>query len=499
MSGGVEARAVSRPVGRRRRIWALVPAMILGLAALAPSSGSGPDYVASAIALTGDPVVAAAGDIACDPTNDHFNDGEGDSVTCRQQSTSNLLVNGGFSAILSLGDNQYYCGGYSAYQQSYDESWGRVKAATHPVVGNHEYLTSGGTGCDAANAMAAGYFRYFGAAAGQQGQGYYSYNVGSWHLVALNSNCGDIGGCTSGSPEYTWLAADLAAHPAACTLAYWHIPLFSSGGRAASNMRSIWAVLYGSGADVVLSGHDHIYERFKPQTSAGVLDTARGIRSFIVGTGGANHTSIESVAANSELRNASTYGILKLTLHSNSYDWRFVPEAGRTFSDSGTGQCHAAPPGPLTFIPTADSYIRQDRPSSNFGNSTSVLVDGSPQERSLFSFSVSGVGTSGVASAKLRIYALEGSSSGGGVRSVTGGWSESGVTWSNSPTVGSTSVATKGAVATGQWAEYDVTKLVTGDGTVSMAIVSANADGAQYGSREGTASQRPQLVVTPNP
>jgi hypothetical protein len=264
-------------------------------------------------------------------------------------------------------------------------------------------------------------------------------------------------------------------------------------------MRSIWALLYSKGVDVVLSGHDHIYERFAPQTSAGVLDNTYGIRSFIVGTGGANHTSIETVAANSQVRNASTYGVLKVTLHAGSYDWRFVPEAGKTFSDSGTGQCHAAPPGPVTFTPTADAYIRQDQPSTNFGSSTSLLVDGSPQERSLFTFSVTGIGTSGVASAKLRIYALDGSTSGGGVRTVTGGWSESTVTWSNSPTVGSTNVATKGAIATGQWAEYDVTKLVTGNGTVSMAIVSSNADGAQYGSREGVASQRPQLVVTPKP
>jgi hypothetical protein len=499
MRRGVDAAVQLRPSRGRRRAWSLVPAVVLVLAALAPSSGAGPGYVPNAEALTGDPVIAAAGDIACDPTSSHFNGGQGDSSTCRQEATSDLLVNGGFSAILSLGDNQYYCGGYSAFLQSYDESWGRVKAATRPVVGNHEYLTSGGTGCDATNAMAAGYFKYFGAAAGQQGKGYYSYNVGSWHLIALNSNCGDVGGCASGSAQYTWLAADLAAHPTACTLAYWHIPLFSSGGRDASNMRSIWALLYNSGADVVLSGHDHIYERFAPQTSAGVLDTTRGIRSFIVGTGGANHTSIETVAANSELRNASTYGILKLTLHAGSYDWRFVPEAGRSFSDSGTGQCHAAPAPPATFTPTADSYIRQDQPSTNFGTATSLLVDGSPQERSLFTFSVSGIGTSGVASAKLRIYALEGSSTGGGIRTVTGGWSESAVTWSNSPTIGSTNVATKGAVTTGQWAEYDVTQLVTGNGTVSMAIVSANADGAQYGSREGVASQRPQLVVTPKP
>jgi acid phosphatase type 7 len=493
---GEEVQPVTRGGRARRIIRGLGPALLIAATTVVPVGGAGLGL--SAAVGAGDPVVAAAGDIACDPANGHFFGGNGDASTCRQKATSDLLVNGGYSAVLSLGDNQYYCGGYSAFLQAYDPSWGRLKSVTHPVVGNHEYLTSGGTGCDPSNAAAAGYFKYFGSAAGQPGKGYYSFNVGAWHLIALNSNCGDIGGCSSGSPEYSWLASDLAAHPNFCTLAYWHIPLFSSGGRAASNMRSIWKLLYDNGTDVVLSGHDHIYERFAPQTSTGVLDNARGIREFIIGTGGANHTAIESVAANSQLRNATTYGIFKLTLHSTSYDWKFVPESGKTFTDSGTGQCHAGAAGALTFTPTADAYIRQDQASTNFGRGTSVQVDGSPQTRSLFSFSVSGVGTSGVASAKLRVYATEGSTSGGGVRSVTGSWSESSVTWGTSPTFGSTNVSTHGAVTAGQWIEYDVTSLVKGNGTVSMGIVSGNGDGASYVSREGTTSQRPQLVVTPN-
>jgi hypothetical protein len=294
----------------------------------------------SLVAGAGDPVIAAAGDIACDPTSSSFHGGSGSSSACRQRYTSDLLVNGGFAAVIALGDNQYYCGGYSAFQQAYDLSWGRVKSITHPAVGNHEYLTSGGTGCNSSNTGAAGYFKYFGAAAGDPTKGYYSLTIGAWHVVALNSNCSSAGGCGSTSPQYNWLKADLAAHPTACTLAYWHIPLYSSGGRASSNMRKLWQVLYDYNADLVLEGHDHTYERFAPQNALAGLDTARGLRSFIVGTGGANHTSFTTVAANSEVRNASTFGVLKLTLHATSYAWQFIPEAGKTFTDSGSASCH---------------------------------------------------------------------------------------------------------------------------------------------------------------
>ena len=252
---------------------------------------------------------------------------------------SDLLVGAGLAAVLPLGDNQYYCGGLPAFQQSYDPSWGRVLGITRPAVGNHEYLMDGGTGCDPSNAGASGYFNYFGARAGTPGQGYYSYDIGSWHIVALNSNCSDAGGCSASSPQGQWLANDLATHSNTCTLAYWHIPLFSSGGRANQNSRSFWQALYAAGADVVLNGHDHIYERFAAQNPSGQRDDSRGLREFIVGTGGANHTSIATVAANSEVRDTSTYGVLKLVLHPGSYDWQFVPEAGGTVTDAGTASC----------------------------------------------------------------------------------------------------------------------------------------------------------------
>ena len=329
-------------------------AILIALVCLSAAPGGLARDLRMALAAS-DPVIAAAGDIACDPASSSFNGGNGTSGACRQKYTSDMLVNGGFAAVLPLGDIQYYCGGYQAWLQSYDLSWGRVKSITRPAVGNHEYLTSGGTDCTSANAGAAGYFKYFGAAAGDPSQGYYSYNIGAWHLIALNSNCSSAGGCGSSSPQGLWLKADLEANPTLCTLAYWHIPVFSSGGRASSNARALWQILYDHNVELVLNGHDHIYERFAPQTSTGTLDNARGIRQFTVGTGGSNHTSLASIAANSLVRNADTFGILKLTLHSTSYDWQFVPEPGKTFTDSGTAQCFGPGQPGITATPSPTS------------------------------------------------------------------------------------------------------------------------------------------------
>lgn len=277
--------------------------------------------------------IAAAGDIACPP---------GSAVatsSCHQLATSNLLVAGNYAAVLPLGDVQYFCGSLSAFNLSYGPTWGRVLATTHPVVGNHEYLTAGDSDCTPANARGAGYFDYFGARAGSRGQGYYSYDIGAWHLIALNSNCGDAGGCGAASAQAGWLAQDLAAHRNTCTLAYWHIPLFSSGGRAAPNTAGLWGQLDRAGADVVLAGHDHIYERFAPQSPTGVADPA-GIRELIVGTGGSNHTAFAAIAPNSQVRNNTTFGVLELTLAATSYSWNFRPESGGSFTDAGSSSCH---------------------------------------------------------------------------------------------------------------------------------------------------------------
>lgn len=305
----------------------------------------------------GDPVIVAAGDIACDPADANFNGGVGTSSTCRQGATAGLVAGQGATAVLPLGDIQYYCGGYNAFLGSYHPSWGQFLSITHPVVGNHEYLThpssSGvGTDCNDANAGAAGYFQYFGAAAGQPSQGYYSYDVGSWHLIALNSNCGDVGGCGATAPQGQWLSADLAAHPNQCLLAYWHIPLWSSGGRSAPNMQVATQILYTYRADLVLTGHDHIYERFAPQDPLGNPDPADGIRGFVVGTGGANHTSLATPMPNSEVRNANTFGVLKLTLQTGGATWQFVPETPGGFTDSGTIVCHSQSPSTTTPTPS---------------------------------------------------------------------------------------------------------------------------------------------------
>jgi hypothetical protein len=310
----------------------------------ASNSGGTSTAASGATALVPMPpstVIAAAGDVACDPTDTSYNGGLGTTNHCQMKATSDLLVNGHFAAVLALGDLQYACGGAAAFQQSYDPTWGRVKSITYPATGNHEYQTSGGTDCDTTG-HASGYFNYFGSAAGDPTKGYYSWDIAGWHMIVLNSNCSQVGGCGAGSPQEAWLRADLAAHPAACTLAYWHHPRFTSDAYAgnATNMSTAWQDLYNAGADLVLNGHTHEYERFAPQTPGGVADPTRGIREIIVGTGGVNHSSFGTILPNSEVRNATTFGVLQLTLHPASYDWTFQPIPGSTFTDSGSTACH---------------------------------------------------------------------------------------------------------------------------------------------------------------
>jgi acid phosphatase type 7 len=296
------------------------------------SSASTPIVVSAPAA--GDPIIAAAGDIACDPADPGFNGGLGTDTLCREMATSDLLVNAGLAAVLPLGDDQYLCGGASGFLQSYDPSWGRVKAITHTVFGNHDYGT--GTNC---STDGSAYYSYFGAAAGPAGKGYYSFDIGAWHLVALNAECTLVGGCGAGSPQETWLRNDLAAHPAACTLAFFHEPLFTSGAVGNNTgMATFWQDLYAAGAEVVLNGHSHNYERFAPQDPAGLL-ASNGIREFVVGTGGKAISAFVTSQPNREAGNDTTFGVLKLTLRSTSYDWQFVPVAGQTYTDSGSAAC----------------------------------------------------------------------------------------------------------------------------------------------------------------
>jgi Calcineurin-like phosphoesterase len=275
-------------------------------------------YLPRTSAPISDPVLVGAGDIA-------------DCASSGDEATAKLLddVSG---TVYTLGDNAYESGAPSEFSECYDPTWGRFKERTRPSLGNHDYLTH----------EASGYFDYFGSAAGDPKKGYYSYDLGGWHVVVLNSQCWQVVRCGPYSPMIDWLEQDLASSPMPCTLAYWHNPLFSSGYHGNyPGMKPAWEALYEADAEVVLNGHDHDYERFPPQSPSGAADDARGIRQFVVGTGGRELRPFRTtIAANSEVRNAHTFGVLKLTLHPNSYEWKFVPVAGKTFTDSGASDCH---------------------------------------------------------------------------------------------------------------------------------------------------------------
>jgi acid phosphatase type 7 len=310
----VASLLLGAPPSVRRKGFALMilVALLGGLLAV----GCAPEW------LPGPPsgeVIVAAGDIA-DCTR------EGDEATAR-------LVGGIEGTVLTLGDNAYPEGTAQDFEECYEPTWGQFKERTRPALGNHEYETGG----------ASAYFDYFGEAAGDPDKGYYSYELGGWHFVALNSNCGEVLRCGPGSPQGRWLEEDLAANEEeACTLAYFHHPLFTSGSyrTGIKRVERLWEILYAAGVDVVLNGHDHNYQRFAPQDPEGRADPEDGIREFVVGTGGRSNYQISQPIANTEVYNDDTYGVLELTLHPKSYDWEFVPVEGETFSDSGVAQCH---------------------------------------------------------------------------------------------------------------------------------------------------------------
>jgi hypothetical protein len=292
------AASVVGRVFRSIRIVALAVSVLACSSTTAPAS-SAPALVspparspAASSSAAPDPVIAAAGDIACDPAADG-----GAPARCDQAATAAQIVALKPVAVLALGDQQYEKNTASAYASVFDKSWGQFKDLIHPTIGNHEYLTPD----------AAGYFGYFGAAAGDPSQGYYSWNLGAWHVIALNSECSHIGGCRSGSPQETWLKADLAANPTACTL-------------------------------VALAGHNHDYERFPTLDGSGNPDPA-GVQEFVVGTGGKNHYPFKAPAIAGEVRDDTSFGILRMTLHSASYDWEFLPAPGYAFTDSGSMAC----------------------------------------------------------------------------------------------------------------------------------------------------------------
>ena len=290
-----------------------------------------------------DPVIAAAGDIACDPASRYFNGGAGLGRRCAQGATSNALLNLDLSAVLALGDLQYEDGQHAKFMASFDATWGRLKPLIRPVVGNHEYRVPG----------AAGYFDYFNGVgapdgpAGARDAGYYSFDLGPWHVVALNSQCSHpttepgVPLCAAGSPQEQWLRADLAAHPSRCALAYFHHPLVSSGipGLNAA-VAPLWQALVDHGVDAALVGHDHAYERFAPIDASGAVDAQRGVREFVVGTGGKSLGGRHWFAPNSQVRRSDSAGVLKLTLRPRDYSWSFVGVTGARAGDSGSSDCH---------------------------------------------------------------------------------------------------------------------------------------------------------------
>lgn len=260
-------------------------------------------------------VLVGAGNIA--------SGGGGDEATAR-------LLDAIPGTVFTAGDNAFPDGSDSIYAKYYAPTWGRHIARTRPALGNHDYHTDGANGA----------FNYFGDRLGQRGLGYYSYELGAWHVVVLN----DKGESGMDQAQLQWLAGDLNTNTKRCTVAIWHVPLFTSSNTAGytvnPNHRPLWDVLYSKGVDVVINGHPHHYERFTPMTPTGAVDQTSGIRQFSAGTGGGDGVSMPTVFhPNSEVQTA-TFGVLKLTLKADSYDWQFVPVAGASFSDSGSGTCH---------------------------------------------------------------------------------------------------------------------------------------------------------------
>jgi hypothetical protein len=319
---------LSTPLGSRRVLRGLA-ALLLVLGLSTCTDNLGPDaerttfYITPTGLATPNPpqVFVGAGDISsCSSNND--------------EATAALLDNIPGTVFL-VGDNVYPNGTSSEFSNCYQPTWGRHKARTRPVPGNHDYNTSGGSG----------YFSYFGSAAGTAGQGYYSYDLGQWHIVALNSEISK----TASSPQMQWLRADLAAHPNLCTAALWHEPLYSSdagsgsGGKVWTGVQPFWDTLYAYGVDLVLNGHRHNYERIAPMKPDGKSDPSYGIRTMVVGMGGIGGSSLTNVFPLSEARNGNTFGVLKLYLYDDSYAWKFVPVAGKTYSDSGSTACHPRP------------------------------------------------------------------------------------------------------------------------------------------------------------
>lgn len=293
------------------------------------STPEGPTTVPTPAPTPNFPVIIAAGDISCDSATPH--------LPCKSRETSNVLMSEralrSAVVVLPLGDLQYEKGTLTEFKTNYHATWGRLNDTAHPVPGNHEYDTRSATG----------YFDYFastGVAVGARTEGWYSYNVGDWHFVALNSNCGSVGGCGSASAQYRWLQADLTTSRQKCTVAYMHHPFQASGPNGSTAaLLPFMRLLHENNAELVLSGHEHSYERFNPITPDLVPDPTKGLRLFVVGTGGRDLTGfVRAPFAHSAFRTNEHFGALRIVMKDAAYDWAFVNTAGVVI-DSGSGVC----------------------------------------------------------------------------------------------------------------------------------------------------------------
>ncbi len=292
---------------------------LLTLVLVAAAALAGPGGASAAPA----PVVAAVGDVACSPSEKQT------ASRCRQSAVADAIAKSDPDSVWLLGDLQYASGALADFQNSFDESFGRFRPIWRPVVGNHEYVTPG----------ASGYFDYFGKAAGARSRGYYSFDVGKWHVVALNSNCALVA-CDSRSAQARWLRTDLRKHRRLCTAAMWHHPLYSSGSEHGSDpiSRPLWKILQTHRAEIVLSGHDHDFEAFRRQDQLGRRAPGTGMQQFVVGTGGRSAYDFGPPLANTLARKTNVYGFLKLRLMPKQYRWQFVAESGQTL-ESGAANC----------------------------------------------------------------------------------------------------------------------------------------------------------------
>ncbi len=305
--------------------WLLAPHVISGQSGPAEEASHRKTVGTKKNKNSGTFILVGAGDIAsCEAL-------EGAEATAK-------LIDGILGEVFAAGDLAYEKGTAEEFKNCYDKTWGRFRNRTHPTPGNHEFYGS---------KDGSPYFDYWGAQAGERAKGYYSFDLGSWHVIALNTNCAapGLGGCDAGSPQDLWLQKDLALHPQSCIVAFGHHALYSSGILKSHaihpELRQLWRDLYNAHADLVLNGHEHSYERFAPQDPYGNLDEKRGIREFVVGTGGRDHGPLGFPIPNSQVRNADTFGVLKLTLSPGKYSWEFVPVEGASeFHDSGASSCH---------------------------------------------------------------------------------------------------------------------------------------------------------------